>query len=103
MMAYENLFNYMAKEHGLNLLQEEMQEIERMVKLDEQKSRSQLAEGNCANRVLSDATRLKLAKRYFNQIKKYNNKLNEIGYFLSDSYSKICLFENNSEDSVDSL
>lgn len=44
-MAYENLFNYMAKEHGLNLLQEEMQEIERMVKLDEQQSGCQLAEG----------------------------------------------------------
>ena len=37
-MAYESLFNYMSKEHGLNLLQEEMQEIERMVKLDEQQS-----------------------------------------------------------------
>lgn len=41
-MAYENLFNYMSKEHGLNLLQEEMQEIERMVKLDEQQSNCNL-------------------------------------------------------------
>lgn len=33
-MAYDNLFNYMFQEHGLNLLQEEMQEIEEMIKLD---------------------------------------------------------------------
>ena len=41
-MAYENLFNYMAKEHGLNLLQEEMQEIERMIKLDKEQSNCNL-------------------------------------------------------------
>ena len=35
-MTYENLFNYMAREHGLNLLIEEMQEIEKMVDLDRQ-------------------------------------------------------------------
>ena len=41
-MTYENLFNYMAKEHGLNLLQEEMQEIERMVELDKDGSNCNL-------------------------------------------------------------
>ena len=52
-MAYENLFNYMSKEHGLNLLQEEMQEIERIVKFDE-------LEGNCNKPHVSSCCRKKI-------------------------------------------
>jgi len=33
-MEYENLFNYMRKEHGLILLQNEMQEIIRIIELE---------------------------------------------------------------------
>lgn len=53
--------------------------------------------------VLSAATRLKMAKKYFAQIKKYNNKLKQLGFYLSDSYSTICLFDGDNEDSIDSL
>ena len=53
--------------------------------------------------VLSAATRVKKAKQYFAQIKKYNNKLEKLGFYLSDSYSTICLFDGDNEDSVDSL
>lgn len=40
-MSHINLFNYMSNEHGLNLLEEELQEIERMVKLDSNIDRCQ--------------------------------------------------------------
>jgi hypothetical protein len=53
--------------------------------------------------LLSATTRLKKAKQYFAQIKKYNKKLNELGFVLSDSYSTICLFDGDNEDSIDSL
>lgn len=53
--------------------------------------------------VLSAAIRLKKAKQYFAHIKKYNKKLKELGFHLSDSYSTICLFDSDNEDSIDSL
>lgn len=58
---------------------------------------------NGTNPVLSAAIRLEKAKQYFAQIKKYNNKLKELGFYLSDSYSTICLFDGENEDSIDSL
>lgn len=55
------------------------------------------------NRLLSTNTRQKKAKQYFLHIKKYNNKLKELGFHLSDRYSAICLFDGDNENPIDSL
>lgn len=67
------------------------------------KSNNNNEAANGTKPVLSTATRLKMGKKYFSQIKKYNKKLNELGFMLSDSYSTICLFDGENEDSIDSL
>lgn len=41
-MANQNLFNHMYDEYSIVMTQSEMQEIERMVKLDEQESNCNL-------------------------------------------------------------